>query len=108
MISGIYNTVCSFSIVMTATKSTSPDTSASAILFTDMVNAPFASLASSVVTIQTPYDTTLAGFYSVTLVYSWNGPSTVTISFTVTIIDPCIAATVPPTSIANVTRNLSD
>ena len=49
-----------------------------------------------------------AGVYTVTLVYSWNGPSATTKVFTVTVTDPCIAATVPPSSIADVTRNLSD
>ena len=49
-----------------------------------------------------------AGVYTVTLVYSWNGPSATTVVFTVTIVDPCIAATLPPASIANVSRNLSD
>ena len=49
-----------------------------------------------------------AGVYTVTLVYSWNGPSTATVEFTVTVVDPCITAIVPPASIASVTRNLSD
>ena len=94
---------------MKVTKSTTPDTSSSMILFTDKVNAPFTSLASAVLTIATGAYTPLnVGMYAVTLVYSWNGPSATTVVFTVTIVDPCIAATVPPASIANLTRNLSD
>ena len=58
-------------------------------------------------TIQTPYVPNLAGVYTVTLVYSWNGPSTVTRSFFVTVIDPCILAVTPPDSFANISRNIS-
>ena len=106
---GPYASVCFFSIAMTVTKDITPDTSPAMIFFTDKVNAPFTSLASSVVTISTSAYTPLnAGVYTVTLVYTWNGPSTTTIVFTVTVTDPCIAATVPPASIADVTRNLSD
>jgi hypothetical protein len=80
------------------------------ILFTDMVDAPYTSLASSVVTLATStYTPVNAGIYTLTLVYSWSGGlSTATRSFIVTIVDPCIAATSAPASIANVTRNLSD
>ena len=40
-ITGIYSSLCSFSIAMTVTKNISPDTSATVILFTNMVNAPY-------------------------------------------------------------------
>ena len=76
---------------MTVTKNTNPNTSPAMILFTDQVNAPFTSLASSVVTVETSnFTQTNAGVYTVTLVYSWNGPSTNIVVFTVTVIDPCI------------------
>ena len=53
------------------------------------------------------YDLSLIGVYTVSLNYSWNGPNTVTRTFTVTFIDPCIAAIVPPT-LGNVIKTLSD
>jgi hypothetical protein len=59
------------------------------------------------VTIKTPYVSNLAGVYTVTLVYSWNGPSTATRSFFITVIDPCIIAVTPPASFANISKNLS-
>ena len=75
-ITGVYAPVCFFSIAMTVTKNITPDTSPAMILFTDQVDAPFTSLASSVVTIATTaYTPFNAGVYTVTLVYSWNGPS---------------------------------
>ena len=63
-------------IAMTVKKNITPDTSPAMILFTNQVYAPFTSLASSVVTIATTaYTPFNAGVYTVTLVYSWNGPS---------------------------------
>ena len=53
------------------------------------------------------YDLSLVGIYTVILNYSWNGPTAVVRTFTVTFVDPCIAAIVPPT-LANVTKTLSD
>ena len=53
------------------------------------------------------YDLSLVGIYTVSLNYSWNGPTAVVRTFTVTFVDPCIAAIVPPTP-ANVTKTLSD
>jgi hypothetical protein len=65
-------------------------------------------MGNAVITFQTiAYDLSLVGVYTVTLNYSWNGPNIVTRTFTVTFLDPCVAAIVPPTP-GNVTKTLSD
>ena len=53
-------------------------------------------------------DLTLVGIYTVTLAYSWNGPSNTNKVFTMTLLDPCTVMTVPPATIANVAINLSN
>ena len=91
IITGIYNTFCSFSIAITVSKIASLDTSFSAILFTNMVNAPYSQLGNAILTIATSgYNPSIAGVYIVSCNYTWNGPSTDLKSFTVTIVDPCI------------------
>lgn len=94
---------------MTVTKNNVPNTSSTTILFTNMVNAPYSSLSLAVVTISTSiYDPSLAGIYTITLNYAWAGPSSSSVTFSATVVDPCISATAAPGSIADVLTNLSD
>jgi hypothetical protein len=85
---------------MTVKKNNVLDTSMTTILFTNMVNSPYSSLSLAVVTIATSiYNASLAGIYTVTLNYDWPGPSFRSVTFTATVIDPCISATTAPDSI---------
>ena len=45
--------------------------------------------------------------YTISLDYSWSGPSTLTQVFSFTVIDPCVSEVTPPASIADATVEFS-
>lgn len=106
-----YQPYCLFSISLTITKATTPDTSASVHRFTPIVNIYFASATLATVTyIPSPQDLSLVGKYTLTFKYDWGGTGTVTTTNKVVIVDikdPCIQYMVIQT-IANQTKKLLD
>jgi hypothetical protein len=57
------------------------------------------------------YDISQFGIWVIDVVYSWNGPSTLTRQFTIDYVppaNPCFLAIAPPLTIASYTNNLSD
>lgn len=107
-------TMCKYSISMTAVKTTTPDTTTSAISFTPMFQKAYTDLASAVIHYiggSTNYDLSLIGDYTVTMTYSWGGfninDNVIVRTFTYTVQDCCYWALAPPI-IASVTSNVSD
>jgi hypothetical protein len=54
------------------------------------------------------YEPAFVGVFSVTLTYTWSGPTTLTRTFLFTVIDPCILNNVPPASIPSYTAYIGD
>jgi hypothetical protein len=54
------------------------------------------------------YTVPFVGVYTVDLLYDWSGPTTLTRTFTFTVIDPCIAAVVPPLMIISSSYYVGD
>ena len=70
--------------------------------FTDLSNVAVIKFATS------SYDLTLLGVYVITINYSWAETSTDTNTITVTLVDPCLAAVVPPASLASRSSYMGD
>lgn len=70
------------------------------VLFTGIMDQKLAVISTEVVTFNTSaYDYQYIGAYTISLTFTWSGPSSATRGFTFTVIDPCIVAVVPPASI---------
>ena len=54
------------------------------------------------------YDPDILGVYVVTIAYNWNRSPTYTNTITVTLIDPCLIAVIPPATIVSSTYNMGD
>jgi len=79
------------------------------VTWSNVANQPISSLAATKILFNTAsYVASYIGVYSVDLTYTWSGPSTLTRSFTFTVIDPCIPTIVPPASIPNYTAYIGD
>ena len=102
MITGPYASNCIFSIGVTITKTSIPDTSASAFIWTDMFNAPFVDLNKGIVTlVKNTYDPTFAGVYNFQIDYGWAVTQTATRTLLITILDPCLSELIPPQTVAS-------
>ena len=102
MITGPYASNCIFSIGIIITKTTIPDTSSSAFVWTDIVDAPFVDLNKGIVTlVKVNYDPNFAGVYNFQIDYFWAVTQTATRTLMITIVDPCLSELIPPQTIAN-------
>jgi len=79
------------------------------VTFTNVVDVAISTvLSKTIVFNHSAYDATKIGVYSVSLQYTTNATIITTRSFTFTILDPCIAAVVPPASIPNFSAFIGD
>ena len=84
---------------MTVTKNAVSNTDGF-VFFTDIMDQQLAVISTEVVTFNTSaYLYPYIGEYTISLTFTWSGPSSSTQVFTFTVIDPCIVAVVPPASI---------
>ena len=73
------------------------DTSKNYVKFNDLSNV---AATNAIITFKNfIYDPTLVGVYTVTIYYSWNQSPVLITTTTVTLIDPCLVAVVPPSSL---------
>jgi hypothetical protein len=87
---------CTVTIAMTVTKNAAVDSSPFAE-FVTITNQQLAVIGSNKITFHTDaYIYSYVGIYTVSLAYSWSGPSTSTQVFTFEVIDPCIIEVAPP------------
>jgi hypothetical protein len=92
---------CTVTIQMAVTKAALPNNDGFAA-FTEIIAQQLAVIGGTFVTFNTEfYMEPFIGVYSISLTFTWSGPSTSTQLFTFTVIDPCIAAVIPPASIPN-------
>lgn len=96
----VYQDYCIYSISILTTKNIVPDTSAAVVSFTPMVNSNYLdnALAFASFDVSTP-DLLNCGVYTIAVTYQWGGFGTVTSltrSFTMTLLDPCMAFLTPP------------
>ena len=67
--------MCVYSISVSKTKNTTPDTSASVIRFTDMVDEVYKNSGNAVIYLSTnPYSIDTAGTYTITITTTWGTP----------------------------------
>jgi hypothetical protein len=87
---------CLVSIQMTVSKNAAP-ISDGFVSFTDVLTTQLSLLAGPTIVFNlNAYIANYIGVYSVSLLYSWSGPSSATQTFTFTVLDPCIVQVVPP------------
>ena len=86
--------MCVYSITAVISKvPATPDTIASVVTWSDMINATPADLATALVTFDTTYDPNKVGDYVVDLTYTWGTPlQTTTRTFTAKLEDECVFA----------------
>ena len=102
MITGPYASNCIFSIGIIITKTSIPDTSTSAFMWTDMVNSPFVDLNKGIVTlVKNTYDPTFAGVYNFQIDYGWAVTQTATKTLLITVVDPCLSELIPPPTVVS-------
>ena len=102
IITGTYASNCVFSIGIIITKTSTPDTTFSPFVWTDMVNAPFVDLNKGIVKIRKDmYDPNFAGDYNLQINYGWAGAQTATKTLKITILDPCLSKLTPPSAKPN-------
>ena len=103
MITGPYASNCIFSIGIFITKTTTPDTSSSAFVWTDIVDAPFVDLNKGIVTlVKVNYDPNFAGVYNFQIDYFWAVTQTATRTLMITIVDPCLSELVSTMTSASI------
>jgi hypothetical protein len=92
---------CTVTIAMSVTKLGLP-ISDGFVDFAGILDLQLSSIGSEIVLFHTDaYTVPYVGVYTINMQYDWSGPSTLTRTFTFTVIDPCIAAVVPPPTIPN-------
>jgi hypothetical protein len=88
---------------MTVTKNAVIDTSPFAE-FTDITSQQLAVIAGEIIIFHIDqYIYPYVGVYTISFLYTWSGPSTLTRVFTFEVIDPCILEIVPPAVIPSQT-----
>jgi len=99
---------CEVSITMTLTKAGIPNADGF-VSFTNVVVQHLYDIPGKSITFNTVgYNPDYVGVYAVDLKYDWSGPSTITKSFTFTVVDPCILNNIPPSTLPNYTAYIGD
>lgn len=89
--------MCKYTITATVVKTPAPDTSASVVTWTNMINEVYANTANAVMNFMATYDETKVGVYSVTVTYTWGMPvQTLVKTFTATLTDSCVTGVTSP------------
>ena len=95
-----YQNYCVYSISLTSVKTTLPDTSTTAMTFTNMVDKYYTDLPNAKINynVSVP-DLAQVGVYNLSVLYQWGGSGQVmstTLAMVLTLQDPCLAFMVIP------------
>jgi len=96
---------CKYNILGVITKTTTPDTSVAVISWVNMIGATSVDLPNAIVHyIGSTYTLANLGTYTIQLTYQYGGATwtdmSVVKTWTMNVIDPCLAAVVPPTPVS--------
>lgn len=98
---------CTCSVTLTAVKQTFPDTTLDLFVFSNILDASLAQIATfKIIVLESVYDLTRLGVYTFTATYKWGSLTRTKVS-TVSVVDTCIFNVMPP-NITNVTKYLMD